>query len=636
MPVVVLVLAACRAASPVVLARDPAPPQPDLAAQAAGIADAFSNVNATLTRDGSQVVFASNREGSYALYVADVADPASPARKLLAWPQPIEGASLTGDGKALVFTADAGGNELPLLYRMALAGGAPVELTGGQQLARDGVILPAERPGSVYYSARDPAATAWAIYEARLDASQPPHELYREPSNGLLLDVRRDGKVGLIQHFRTWSDRMLLSVDLERRSTKRLYPPTDRETSIYAAGFAADGRVIVATDGGAEQALVLALDPATGRELAQYAAKPATARIDGMVIAPRGDVIALTLDAGNHTVIELVEQATLEPRCRAALPLGAGSLGELSHDGKQLTVTWSTPAVPNDIFVIEVATCKATPLRREVRPSLAELVPIASQIVDIPAFDGLALPTNVHLPRHPAGARLPVIVRYHGGPAGSATMGWQRLARFFLDQGYAWVEPNVRGSGGFGRAFEQADNGERRLDAFHDLETTAQWVAAQPWADRERMIVLGESYGGYAVLMTLIKHGALWRAGVDLFGVTDLSTFLGTTTGRVRANYLVELGDPARDAAFLQSISPLAQVAQIADPLFVYAGANDPRVPRSQSDAIAAALRDRRIPVEYMVAADEGHGIEAKETFVELCTRLARFLAQHAGSARPR
>ena len=399
----------------------PAPPEapaPDPARQAAGIADAFSNINATLTRDGAQVVFASNREGSYQLFIAPVADAAAPAQRLVDWPQAIEGASLTADGEALVFSADAGGDELPRLYRVGLAGGAPVELTGGQRLARDGVILPAGQPGAVYYSARAPDATAWAIYEARLDASGPPRERHRDPENGSLVDVRRDGGRALVQHFRTWSDRTLSSVDLATHEVTRLFPARG-EASIYAAGFAIGGRVIVATDAGAEQALVLALDPATGRELARHAATPATARIDGLLIGDH--VIAMTLDAGNHTVLELLDQATLAPRCRARMPLGTGSLGELSHDGTRLTATWSTPDAPNDIHVIDVATCKATPLRREVRPSLATLTPVASTIVDVPAFDGLVLPTNVHVPRHAEGTRLPVIVRAHGGPAGSAT-----------------------------------------------------------------------------------------------------------------------------------------------------------------------------------------------------------------------
>jgi dipeptidyl aminopeptidase/acylaminoacyl peptidase len=232
----------------------------------------------------------------------------------------------------------------------------------------------------------------------------------------------------------------------------------------------------------------------------------------------------------------------------------------------------------------------------------------------------------------PAGARdrkLPVIVGYHGGPSGSSSVRWNATTRFFLGQGYAWVEPNVRGSFGFGRAYEAADNGPRRLDAFKDIEATGQWAASQPWADKDRVVVYGGSYGGYTVLVGLTRMPKLWRAGVDLVGVANLKTFMATTSGEIRELFLVEFGDPDKDAAFLDSISPLRDADKIVDPLFVYAGANDPRVPRTESDLIVKALRARKVPVEYMMKDNEGHSLAHRENQLEFCSRVARFLETH-------
>ena len=206
------------------------------------------------------------------------------------------------------------------------------------------------------------------------------------------------------------------------------------------------------------------------------------------------------------------------------------------------------------------------------------------------------------------------------------------MTAFFVSQGYAWVEPNVRGSGGFGRAFEEADNGPRRLDAFKDIERTGRWAASQPWADPKRVIVFGGSYGGYTVLVGLTRMPDLFCAGVDLFGVANMKTFMATTSGLIREIFLVEFGDPDKDAAFLDSISPLRDVERITAPLFVYAGANDPRVPRTESDLIVRALRQRKVPVEYMVADDEGHSLSRKQNVVQFLARSARFLEQHAGA----
>jgi dipeptidyl aminopeptidase/acylaminoacyl peptidase len=255
--------------------------------------------------------------------------------------------------------------------------------------------------------------------------------------------------------------------------------------------------------------------------------------------------------------------------------------------------------------------------------------PVEASIVEVDAFDHTKIPVNVFLPAGAKGKKLPVMVCYHGGPAGSSSIRWSTYVRFFLSQGYAWVEPNVRGSTGFGRAYESADNGPKRLDAFKDIETTGRWAASQAWADKDRVVVFGGSYGGYTVLVALTRTPDIWRAGIDLFGVVNMKTFMATTSGLIREIFLVEFGDPDKDAAFLESISPLHDVDKIVDPLFVYAGANDPRVPRTESDLIVKALRARKVPVEYMVRPDEGHSIAHRASQIELYSRAARFLETH-------
>jgi dipeptidyl aminopeptidase/acylaminoacyl peptidase len=192
--------------------------------------------------------------------------------------------------------------------------------------------------------------------------------------------------------------------------------------------------------------------------------------------------------------------------------------------------------------------------------------------------------------------------------------------------GYAYLQPNVRGSTGYGRAYEMADNREKRADWLKDLEAVNAWTKAQPWTDPARVIVMGGSYGGYTVLMALTRQAPLWRAGVDYVGLANLLTFLRTTDQAIRAVWVDEFGDLDRDKALLEEFSPLRDVDRIAAPLFVYAGQNDPRVPRAESDQVVQALRARRVPVEYEVAADEGHSLDHRENKVEFLTRVASFL----------
>jgi len=494
------------------------------------------------------------------------------------------------------------------------------------------VQVPDLAPGVMYFSGRRISDVGSTVFAASTKLPGPAREVYRDPKPGFLTAVSHDGKRALFVRRPAHSDRQLLRVELPGGETTQIYP-RGAKVSIFDAQFSPDGRTVyVATDGGGEQGWLLALDAESGREKARYVEKdPAIATISSVLVPKTGGVLALSIDAGNHNEIRLLDATTLEPRAKVTMPLGQGSAVDFSQDGRRLVAIWSTPTSPNDAWSIDAATGKAEPLRTEARPSLRELPAMDVSITEVKSHDGLSLPVNVYLPKGRTG-KLPVIVWYHGGPAGSSRIRWSVITAFFVAQGYGWIEPNVRGSGGFGRAFEEADNGPGRLEAFKDIDRTGRWAAAQPWADPKRVVVFGGSYGGYTVLVGLTRMPDLWRAGVDLFGVVNMKSFMATTSGLIREIFLVEFGDPEKDAAFLDSISPLRDVDRITAPLFVYAGANDPRVPRTESDLIVRALRQRNVPVEYMVADNEGHSLARKENVVQFLARSARFLEQHAAA----
>lgn len=627
------------AAAPAPVASDARPDVPSGAAAARDaelgkaaqtVLEAFVNGEPTLTRDGKRVVFVSNRDGLPQLYVAEAGKPDGSPMRLVTSSERVTVDALTPDGKALVFRSDRGADENWSLFRVNLDGSGLVELTPGAKRRRDAVHLEDGKPDTMFYSARAMSEVATGVYATPVASPGEEKLVYQDDKPGGLADVSSNGKWGLYVRVPSRVENYLSLVDLTTGTAKPLYPREGKVT-ISGAVFTPDGkRVLVGSDGGAEQALVLSIDVATGKETARYVeTRPATAAIGGIVVARRGNTAAVMIDAGNRTEIRLLDATTLRPRAQVAMPLGSGAAGEFSEDGKRFTFTWSTPSAPNDIHAVEVATGKVSALRKDRRAQLESLPAVEASIVEVEAFDRLKIPVNVMLPAGAKGKKLPVIVSYHGGPSNSSAMRWVPFARYFVGLGYAWVEPNVRGSSGFGRAFEAADNGPGRLDAFKDIETTGRWAAAQPWADKDRVVVFGGSYGGYTVLIALTRTPDIWRAGVNLFGVANLKTFMATTSGFIREIFLVEFGDPDKDAAFLDSISPLRDAGKIVDPLFVYAGANDPRVPRSESDLIVKALRARKVPVEYMVKDNEGHSLARRENQIEFYGRAARFLESH-------
>ncbi len=623
---------------------DPDPPGGDdpqreeaLAREVAPFFDAFVNSDAAFSLDGRQVAFVSNRDGLPQLYVGEVRSPSAAPRRLTRTTERVTDALVLPDGKTALLRMDEGADENWRIYRVPLAGGELEELTPGEKLQRDAPEVAEDAPDNVYFSARKMEEKASTLYRLPLSGGGKPEPVYRDTESGFLVDVSRDGKAALWLRLQAASDLTLFHVDLGSGEARRLYPAEGVKAVVNDARFTPDGkRVLLVTDAGGEQALVLGLNAADGREVARYVeTKPATAELAGLEVAPRGDTVAVSVNAGNRRELRLLDARTLRPRARVQLPLGFGYPNRFSQDGQRLAVTWGTPGKPTDVYSVDVRSGRVTPLRRDVRPGLARLPPVEAHIAEVRAHDGLTLPVNVYLPKgaQKGGKRLPVIVSYHGGPSSSYAVRWSPAIGFFLSQGYAWVEPNVRGSTGFGRAYEMGDDGAKRVEAFKDIENTARWAASQPWADPGRMVVYGGSYGGYTTLITLERHPDIWRAGVNLFGVANMRTFLESTSGLIRDIFRVEFGELGKDDALLESLSPLAQVDRIVDPLFVYAGANDPRVPLGESDQIVAALRKRGVPVEYMVAEDEGHSLGRRENQIEAHARIARFLEKHVKGA---
>jgi dipeptidyl aminopeptidase/acylaminoacyl peptidase len=599
----------------------------ELAKQVTPLVDAFLNTAGVLTPDGKRLVFLSNRDGIDQLYVADATKADSPATRLFTSAERVTGARVTRDGKAVVFRSDKGADENWSVYRVDLDGKNLTELTPGETLNRDDIFLPARASTMMYFSARKKEQGASSIYGLPI-AGGEAKKIYGIDSFGRLLDVTPDGGHLLFERVPSINDNILEVVDSAKGKAVKLYPAKGPAT-INDAKFSADGkRVFASTDSGSDRAVLLALDATSGKELARYTdPASATASVLDVVEPVTRDKLACVIDAGNHNEIRLLDAATLKPSAEVKLPMGSGAVTDFSDDGKSVVVAWSTPNTPTDLFALDFSSGKVVPLRNEPRPSISALPTLEVSVNEVRAHDGVKIPVHEFLPPvAKTGKKLPIIVNYHGGPANVSRIRWNVGARFFTALGYVWVEPNVRGSTGYGRAYVMADDGAKRREALKDIETTGKWVATQPWADKARIVIYGGSYGGYTTLIGLTRYPSLWRAGVDLVGVVNWVSFMKTTSGYIHDLFKTEIGDPENEQVLLEELSPIRDVEKIKAPLFVYAGANDPRVPRSEDDQIVKALRARGVLVEYMVAPNEGHSLSRRENQIEFYSRAARFL----------
>ena len=585
----------------------------------------FSSLVANWSSDGKHILFGGLRDGLPEIYAGEVAKPADPPKMITQGPERAIWAGYSVDGKWILFLRDYRGDENHHIWRMNVDGTGQIDLTPGESMHRDEPVFPRKRPSVMLYSAARTTSPTSMLFIQSI-AGGAPRLVYTNPRPGGLADVTSDGARALFVDYRSNDDLVLLQVDVASGKTRRVYPSAEKKVGIFSAAYSPDGRrIYITTDEGAESSVLLGLDASTGRELARYISDSPPKAPMSALVSPAGDRVAVGIDAGNHGEVRIVDAKTLALERSVNVPLGDVRVGAFRSDGKAFSLLISLPDHPTDVYAVDAATGQVRPLREDKRPGLDALPAIEANIEKVSAFDGLTIPINVYLPKNRTG-RLPTIVIFHGGPASSYAVRWSPYARFFLSLGYAVLEPNVRGSTGFGRAYEMADNREKRADWLKDLETVNSWTKSQPWCDPDRVVVWGQSYGGYTTLMALTRQPLLWRAGVDLYGVADLKQFLRTTDAAIRAGFVAEFGDLDKDGPLLDEFSPMRDRDKIVAPLFVYAGQNDPRVPRSESDAIVRALRERGIPVEYMVAANEGHTVDRRETKIELLTRTARFL----------
>ncbi len=215
-----------------------------------------------------------------------------------------------------------------------------------------------------------------------------------------------------------------------------------------------------------------------------------------------------------------------------------------------------------------------------------------------------------------AGINRPVLILIHGGPEGQAKMGFMsRYNHMINDLGIAIIEPNVRGSSGYGKTFLALDNGTKREDSVRDIGALFDWIATQPQFDSTRVLVSGGSYGGYMSLAVATHYADRIAGAIDVVGISNFVSFLQNTESYRRDLRRVEYGDE-RDPAmreFLQKISPLTNASRITKPLFVVQGKNDPRVPYTEAEQIVAKARENKTPVWYLRAENEGLGFARKE-----------------------
>ncbi len=265
-------------------------------------------------------------------------------------------------------------------------------------------------------------------------------------------------------------------------------------------------------------------------------------------------------------------------------------------------------------------------------PTLAGVEPssfVEPELISYSSFDGLEIPAFIYRPENSESKNLPCIISIHGGPESQSTYGFAPIYQYFVNAGYVIVEPNVRGSTGYGKKFAAMDNVKNRENSVKDIASLVEYLKSRVDIDPGRIAVYGGSYGGYMVLACLTLYPELFAAGIDVVGISNFVTFLQNTGDYRRNNRESEYGSLEKDRDFLESISPLGRVKNIRAPLMIIHGRNDPRVPVGEAEQMHKAIIDNGGVSELLIYEDEGHGVAKQKNRLDLYPKIVKFLNEN-------
>jgi dipeptidyl aminopeptidase/acylaminoacyl peptidase len=535
--------------------------------------------------------------------------------------------------EGFVFLKDKGGDENAQIHYYRLADASVRMLTDGKSLngnpvwSRDGKRL------AYYSNARD--GVSYDIYIADIAAGTPARlAIGGQEDTWYPLDWSADGQKLLLWQFVSINESYLYLGDVNTGGVTPL-DTSGRKVGIRTAKFAPDGRgIYIVSDDGSEFTQLRYFDPITSET--RRISPDIQWDVDDFDVSADGRYIAVVTNEdgrGRLNVTDTVMKLELIP---PGVPEGRISSVRFDRNGRRLAFSAESAQTPRDAYVYDLEKSSLERwTRSEVGLDTKNFVP--AELVHYPTWDRVngkprTLSAFVYRPRTPGPH--PVLINIHGGPEAQYRPGFEPFMQFLVNElGFAVVSPNVRGSSGYGKTFLKLDNGVLREDSVKDIGSLLVWIGVQPGFDRERIVVMGGSYGGYMTLASLVQYGDRLRGGVDVVGISNFVTFLNSTAPYRRDLRRAEYGDERdpRMRSFLSRISPLTSAKAIRRPLLVVQGLNDPRVPYTESQQMVATIRANGGEVWYLAAKDEGHGFRKKsnrdaylETTAQFLQRLAR------------
>lgn len=653
------------------IAKTTAPPQPhpipaaDVAEPAADVlgesssdliprALIFGNPEHTAVQvspDGKWISWLAPREGVLNVWVAPAGDLTKARPVTAAKTRPITFAEWTFDGEHLVYEQDVGGDENFHFYRVAVETGEVVDLTPIDGVRARGPWLSPRKPGTMLVGLNDRDPAVFDLHAIDL-ATGERRLVVRNDQGFASWIVDQDLQV---RFGETMTQAGAIAWMAKRGKGWRRYDeiPAEDAGSTGVLGFDATGRSYYMFDSrGRDTAALVLVDAETNKRRIVHADERADLEAwlhPWFGLGPRVlvhptemTVQAIVVDRDEPRWVVLDPRVAEDLDALAELDPGLPYVTSRTLDDQTWIVGFDSDVRSDRFYRWDRRTREGEFLFAE-RPALDRHALVPMQPVTIEARDGLPLVSYLSLPKRsdPDGdgepeGRAPMVLLVHGGPWVRDRWRFYDLHQLLANRGYAVLSVNYRGSTGFGKAFTNAGNEQWGKKMHDDLLDAVAWAVEHGVAEEDQVCIGGMSYGGYATLVGLTLTPDVFACGVDIVGPSSLVTVMENFPpywGPGMGEFYERVGDPRTPEGkqALLEVSPLTHAARITKPLLIGQGANDPRVRKSESDQIVAAMKAKGIPVGYVVFPDEGHGFERPENNQAFVALTEAFLSVHLG-----
>ena len=580
--------------------------------------------------DGKQIVFSTNFTGRMNLWKVSASS---------GWPLQLtvsddrqSGAVWSPDGKGIVYQQDFGGSEYYDLFAIRSAGGVPVNLTNTPDISENGALFsPDGKTVAFSYKPKTSPTVDIALLDWK---SGQVKKLTNEQTQDHLWQAEgwsSDGKYLIANRGNVAStDSSVYLIEVSSRKAEELTPHKG-DVLFTASAISPDGKTVLVTSnqkGGYHNAALLDI---TSHQLKWITDTEWEASSGNF--SPDGKYATYEVNADGLTTTYLYDLVAGKSHA-VAMPEGltsvAGTPTGFSPDGKSLLLSHQTSQRPSDLWVYDLMAQKPRQLTYSAVAGLNPSALPAAQLVHYKSFDGKMISAFLWVPFNlTRDGSNPAVVLPHGGPTGQMVDYFNAMAAALSSRGYICIAPNVRGSTGYGMAFQKANYQDLGGGDLQDEVYATKFLVDTGYVDARKIGITGGSYGGFMTLMAIGKTPDIWAAAVEMYGIIDWYTMLQHEDPLLQQYERTLLGDPAKDREVYENTSPIKYIRNEKAPLLVLQGNNDIRVPKEEAEQVVEILKKEGRTVDAHYYSAEGHGFSKRENQIDSVRRTVEWFDKY-------